>query len=148
MHGKLNEIGDALPGLSTLFTLLAAALGLYVAHQSGLTVWLPLYMEQELGAGPWLATSGVSMLWVGIVLGRFSASVVLRRFKPGQLLVVDGGADRSPRARARGFEHGGALFQRGIMCGQSRSLVGQSAQALIAVRRHLHASSPNSNLSN
>ncbi len=59
--------------------VLAAMLFLYVAHQSGITVWLPSYMERELEASRVAASSGVSLLWLGIVAGRFLTSAFASR---------------------------------------------------------------------
>jgi fucose permease len=83
--GGRRPVGSILRSSSVW--LLAAALFLYVAHQSGLTVWLPLYMETQLGVSKLLASGGLSMLWVGIVAGRFSTSAIGRRLTAKSILV-------------------------------------------------------------
>lgn len=67
--------------------LLAAMLFLYVAHQSGLTVWLPSYMEREMKASRMLASSGVALLWLGIVTGRLLTSALAGRLGGRAILV-------------------------------------------------------------
>ncbi len=89
--------------------LLAAILFLYVVHQSGLTVWLPTYMEREMGASKWLASVGPSLLWLGIVAGRFLTSALAMRLGGRRILVwghVAGG---------RGADGGGALSLAGAL---------------------------------
>ncbi len=67
--------------------LLSLILFLYVVHQSGLTTWLPTYMEKEMGASQWLASLGPSLLWLGIVAGRFLTSALAMRLGGRAILV-------------------------------------------------------------
>lgn len=59
---------------------------LYVGHQSGLTVWSPMYMESFLKASPFMASLSLSIFWVGIIIGRLSCSY-LSRFYTGKNLI-------------------------------------------------------------
>ena len=67
--------------------VMAAALALYVAHQSGLTVWLPLYLERDLGMGRMASSAALSLFWLGIVAGRFITSLLSRHFPPRRTLL-------------------------------------------------------------
>jgi fucose permease len=110
--------GKALGGLlrSRDIRLLAAVLFLYVVHQSGITVWLPTYMEQEMGASRMLASAGVSLLWLGIVAGRFLTSALATRLGGRAILVW-------------GHLAGGAALTAAVL---SRSQVGLAAGVVAA----------------
>ncbi len=54
--------------------LLCAIMIMYVGHQAGLVTWLPMYFEDVLGTTPFLASLSLSLLWVGIIIGRFSCA--------------------------------------------------------------------------
>lgn len=54
--------------------LLCAIMSAYVGKQIGLVTWLPMYMEDTLGASTGLASVSLSLMWVGIIGGRFACS--------------------------------------------------------------------------
>jgi len=63
---------------------------MYVGHQSGLVVWLPMYLQDFLGATPFLGSLSLSLLWVGIILGRLLCSR-LTRYLQAEKIVIAGG---------------------------------------------------------
>lgn len=67
--------------------LLSLIMFMYAGHQTGLIIWLPMYMETHLSTGPWLAGSSLSVLWIGIIISRILASRLSERFTPVQLIL-------------------------------------------------------------
>ena len=61
--------------------ILAIIMFLYVGNQSGLTMWLPMYMQNYLKVDPFLASLSLSILWVGIIIGRFACSYLTQKYK-------------------------------------------------------------------
>ncbi|MFW6309185.1 MAG: MFS transporter [bacterium] len=61
--------------------ILSIIMFLYVGNQSGLTIWLPMYMESYLKSDPFLASLSLSILWVGIIIGRFACSGLTKKYK-------------------------------------------------------------------
>jgi fucose permease len=53
---------------------------LYVAHQSTVVVWMPMYLERVLLVDPTLAGLALSFFWLGIILGRVTCSYLTLRF--------------------------------------------------------------------
>lgn len=51
----------------------------YLGHQVGVVTWIPMYMLEELQAGPALASWALSLFWVGIILGRFVCSCLAKK---------------------------------------------------------------------
>lgn len=60
---------------------------LYSGHQSGISAWLPMYMEQHLKTGTFLSGFAVSAFWVGIILGRFGCSLVSSKIHAKYLIM-------------------------------------------------------------
>jgi fucose permease len=60
--------------------LLALAMALYMALQTGLTAWTTPYLAQALGAAPALATLSGTTLWIGLTAGRFGSSFIGERY--------------------------------------------------------------------
>lgn len=61
--------------------ILSIIMFLYVGNQSGLTTWLPMYMESYLKTDPFLASLSLSVLWIGIILGRFACTTLTKKYK-------------------------------------------------------------------
>ncbi len=66
--------------------LLGATLLFYSFHQLSVTVWLPYYMEDALGASKEMANLSISLFWFGIILGRFFVSIIVKNQDPARLL--------------------------------------------------------------
>ncbi len=66
--------------------LLGATLLFYSFHQLSVTVWLPYYMEDALGASKEMANLAISLFWFGIILGRFFVSIIVKNQDPARLL--------------------------------------------------------------
>ena len=60
----------------------------YVGFATGVSMWLPSYLMDELNAGPIYAASVVSLLWAGIIAGRCVYSVFSLKFSTRNLLFV------------------------------------------------------------
>lgn len=68
----------------------ALTLMLYVGAEVGLSAWIVHYLTSELGFSTVAASSGLSTLWIGIMVGRFGSSIIARRFSSGLLVSVAG----------------------------------------------------------
>ena len=66
--------------------ILGATLLFYSFHQLSVTVWLPYYMENSLGASKEKANLAISLFWFGIILGRFFVSIIVKNQDPARLL--------------------------------------------------------------
>ncbi len=66
--------------------ILGATLLFYSFHQLSVTVWLPYYMEDSLGASKEMANLAISLFWFGIILGRFLVSIIVKNQDPARLL--------------------------------------------------------------
>ena len=66
--------------------ILGATLLFYSFHQLSVTVWLPYYMEDSLGASKEMANLAISLFWLGIILGRFFVSIIVKNQDPARLL--------------------------------------------------------------
>ena len=49
----------------------AIAMMLYVAAEFGASNWITLYLDKQLGFATLVATSGLSVLWIGLFVGRY-----------------------------------------------------------------------------
>jgi fucose permease len=49
----------------------AIAMMLYVAAEFGASNWITLYLDKQLGFATLIATSGLSVLWIGLFVGRY-----------------------------------------------------------------------------
>jgi fucose permease len=49
----------------------AIAMMLYVAAEFGASNWITLYLDKQLGFATLVATSGLSVLWLGLFVGRY-----------------------------------------------------------------------------
>ena len=68
--------------------LLGLSLLLYAIHQSGITAWLPHYMNTELNANLNVSSYALSIYWIGIILSRLIASRISIKIKPSVLVTV------------------------------------------------------------
>ena len=66
--------------------ILGATLLFYSFHQLSVTVWLPYYLEDSLGASKEMANLAISLFWFGIILGRFFVSIIVKNQDPVRLL--------------------------------------------------------------
>ncbi|MDG2197998.1 MAG: MFS transporter [SAR324 cluster bacterium] len=66
--------------------ILGATLLCYSFHQLSVTVWLPYYMEDSLGASKEMANLTISLFWFGIILGRLFVSFIVKNQDPARLL--------------------------------------------------------------
>ena len=66
--------------------ILGVTLLFYSFHQLSVTVWLPYYMEDSLGASKEMANLAISLFWFGIILGRLLVSIIVKNQDPARLL--------------------------------------------------------------
>ena len=66
--------------------ILGVTLLFYSFHQLSVTVWLPYYMEDSLGASKETANLAISLFWFGIILGRLFVSIIVKNQDPARLL--------------------------------------------------------------
>lgn len=85
------------PGVAGLCALLV----FYCGHQIGMNNWLPTYLATEFGTDTVAAGFGLSVFWLGLIVSRFSASFLTRRFHEKTLLIV-------------GFAFGAAFLSAGV----------------------------------
>ncbi len=85
-----EDAASHVPLRSHRMWLLCAVMILYVGHQSGLVTWLPMYLETHVGAAPYESSLALSLLWVGIILGRFSCSRITQ-WIPSETIIPWGG---------------------------------------------------------
>lgn len=64
----------------------ALAMMLYVAAEFGASNWITLYLDKQLGFPTLLATSGLSVLWLGLFVGRYINSRLALRRASGELV--------------------------------------------------------------
>jgi len=65
-----NESGFIPMLARPLIWVISAVMFLYVGAEVGIGAWLFLYLRMAGGLGPMLASSGVSLYWLGLVCGR------------------------------------------------------------------------------
>ncbi|HEY66193.1 MAG TPA: MFS transporter [Caldilineae bacterium] len=68
----------------------ALALGLYVGAEVGLSNWIVLYLQRRLGLATLASTSGLSVLWIGIMAGRYLNSLLARSRSSRELVLWAG----------------------------------------------------------
>jgi FHS family glucose/mannose:H+ symporter-like MFS transporter len=77
--------------IRTPYALLGAlTLLLYVGAEVGISSWVVYYLQQELALGAVASASGLSILWVAIMVGRYANSVLGNRFSSVALVTVSG----------------------------------------------------------
>jgi fucose permease len=68
----------------------AVAMFLYVAAEFGGTNWIALYQQKHLGFAPLTATTGLSILWLGLLVGRAANSRLALRWSSHTLVLWSG----------------------------------------------------------
>ncbi|NOZ29736.1 MAG: MFS transporter [Chloroflexi bacterium] len=68
----------------------ALALFLYVGAEVGVSNWIVLYLKRRLGFATLASTSGLSVLWVGIMVGRYLNSRLARTRSSRELVLWAG----------------------------------------------------------
>ena len=84
----LSDIAVVVRSRSAVFG--AISLLLYVGAEVGLSAWIVYYLLQILGFSTILAASGLSILWIFIMIGRFLNSLLGNRFTAKTLVTVSG----------------------------------------------------------
>ncbi|HVP18580.1 MAG TPA: MFS transporter [Spirochaetia bacterium] len=64
--------------LQPLLLLITVFLLLYVGAELGVSTWISEYFVRALGASPATGAFAVSLFWIGLLVGRFSLSVLYR----------------------------------------------------------------------
>lgn len=79
---RQDEEQGARPGLGLmlqpLLLLMTVFLLLYVGAELGVSTWIAEYFVRALGATPATGAFAVSLFWIGLLVGRFSLSVLYR----------------------------------------------------------------------
>lgn len=78
--GKLTVLRDR------AIVMGAIAMMLYIAAELGASNWITLYLDKQLGFATLAATSGLSVLWVGLFVGRFINSRLAHARASGELV--------------------------------------------------------------
>ncbi|TFG39037.1 MAG: MFS transporter, partial [Syntrophobacterales bacterium] len=84
--GAVAQDARSAPSQAGTIVILGGLLLFYAVHQIGLTSWIPHFLETARGAGPDLASFGLSAYWVGIIAGRYITGRIVDRFGAGRLL--------------------------------------------------------------
>jgi fucose permease len=82
---QLKAVASAHP---LLLAVILASTFLYVCVEGTLYVWLAKFHVDLFGAGPETAALSVTLLWTGMVVGRYLAGALTRFASPARLLVV------------------------------------------------------------
>ncbi len=69
---------------------IGGVLFLYVGGESGIGAWLFLYLRSAAGLGATIASSGVSLYWLGLVAGRVIGGRLAHRIAPRELTILSG----------------------------------------------------------
>jgi len=70
--------------------MICAAIVTYILAEFSITYWTPVYMREALGRDSLFAGSCVSAFWIAVLIGRFSAGIILRRVKPRTYILLSG----------------------------------------------------------
>jgi len=68
----------------------APAIGLYIGAEVGVGGWIVLYLQRQLGFVTLAATTGLSIMWLGLIVGRYFNSVLAAHYS-SRVLVVGAG---------------------------------------------------------
>lgn len=68
----------------------AIAMFLYIAAELGASNWTNLYLQRSLGFGTLASTSGLSVMWLGLLIGRLANSRLARVRASGELVLWSG----------------------------------------------------------
>jgi fucose permease len=86
--GSLKTLFETLRDKVALFG--ALTLLFYVGGEVGLSTWIAYYLKTKLGFNTVTASSAVSILWIGIMVGRFSNRFFTRKFSSRFLVTTTG----------------------------------------------------------
>lgn len=68
----------------------AVTLLLYVGAEVGVSSWVVYYLQKQLGLSTVASATGLSILWIAIMAGRFTNSILGNRFSSTALVTVSG----------------------------------------------------------
>jgi fucose permease len=68
--------------------LLGMVVLFYAIHQLGTTSWLPMYLQSSVGVSPSVASFGLSLYWVGIIVSRYITARFGSRIGETRVLVL------------------------------------------------------------
>lgn len=68
--------------------ILCLIMFMYAGDQSGISTWLPMYMQKHLGTGVILSGYAVSAFWIGIILGRLTCSFISARLNTKYVILI------------------------------------------------------------
>lgn len=74
VSGAPNFDGLLLILRSPVIWLICLIMIFYLGHQSVLSTWVPMYIESYLVASPAVSSLAISVLWLGIILGRAASA--------------------------------------------------------------------------
>lgn len=72
---------------SPVIWLLCLMMILYLAHQAVLSVWIPMYMESDLLVSPTFSGLTLSVMWLGIIVGRMVSAHLTDKVHPVSILI-------------------------------------------------------------
>ena len=88
---KKHLFHDVAVAIRSRATLLGAlSLMLYVGAEAGMSSWLVLYLQRVFGMNTVRSASGLSVMWVFIMIGRYLNSLAGNRFSAKALVTVSG----------------------------------------------------------
>lgn len=73
-----------------LIWVIGGVLFLYVGAETGIGTWLFLYLRTAAALGATVASSGVSLYWLGLIAGRISGGRLAHRIAPRELTMLAG----------------------------------------------------------
>jgi len=83
--------GGAMPLLARpIIWVLGGVLFLYVGGEAGVGAWLFLYLRTAGALGPAVASSGVSLYWLGLIAGRMTGGRLAHRIAARELTILAG----------------------------------------------------------
>ncbi len=88
---QLGALGRVFVVLKRRYVLLGGvSLLLYVGAEVGISSWVVYYLERRLSLSPAMASGGLSILWVCMMIGRFLHSRLGERYSSRLLVAVSG----------------------------------------------------------
>lgn len=93
--------------------ILCGIMLLFTGHLSGIIVWLPTYITKELSPNPLLASSTLSLYWLGAIIGRAASTKLTEKVSEKQQI-------------AWGCLAGGAAVTIGIISGSAPTMAAMS----------------------
>ncbi|HYE82782.1 MAG TPA: MFS transporter [Clostridia bacterium] len=90
--------------LSPRLLVLCMIMFIFSAYQSGMSIWMPMYMESFLLAKPFLSSLAVSLFYIGTILGRSLFSIMFSEQQAKNIILI-------------GSLSGAVVLMTGIMAG-------------------------------